>query len=82
MEGIYHDKLYLYYRYVKDPQIIIDYLNTDWVENGSPRNDIPWIIENKCLDLKPVKLQSVICRMLGVSVRITIFMKKMKNSSF
>lgn len=52
MEGIYHDKLYLYYRYVKDPQIIIDYLNTDWVENGSPRNDIPWIIENKCLDLK------------------------------
>ena len=52
IEGIYHDKLYLYYRYVKDPQIIIDYLNTDWVENGSPRNDIPWIIENKCLDLK------------------------------
>ena len=52
IEGIYNDKLYLYYRYVEDPQIIIDYLNTDWIENGSPRNDIPWIIENKCLDLK------------------------------
>lgn len=52
MEGIYNDKLYLYYRYVENPDIIIDYLNTDWVENGNPRNDIPWIIENKCLDLK------------------------------
>ena len=52
MEGIYNDKLYMYYRYVEDPQIIIDYLNTDWIENGNPRKDIPWVIENKCLDLK------------------------------
>lgn len=52
MEGIYNNKLYMYYRYVEDPKIIIDYLNTDWIENGNPRKDIPWIIENKCLDLK------------------------------
>lgn len=52
MEGIYNNKLYMYYRYVEDPQIIIDYLNTDWIENGNPRKDIPWITENKCLDLK------------------------------
>lgn len=52
MEGIYNNKLYMYYRYVEDPKIIIDYLNTDWIENGNPRKDIPWIIENKCIDLK------------------------------
>ncbi len=52
MEGIYNNKLYMYYRYVEDPKIIIDYLNTDWIENGNPQKDIPWIIENKCLDLK------------------------------
>ena len=52
MEGIYNDKLYLYYHYVEDADIIPDYLNTDWVQNGNPRKDIPWIIDNKCIDLK------------------------------
>lgn len=52
MGGIYNNKLYMYYRYVEDPQIIIDYLNTDWMQDGNPRKDIPWIIENKCIDLE------------------------------
>ena len=52
MEGISNDKLYLYYHYVEDADIIPDYLNTDWVQNGNPRKDIPWIIDNKCIDLK------------------------------
>lgn len=52
MGGIYNNKLYMYYRYIEDPKIMIDYLETDWVMNGSPQNDIPWIIENKCIDLE------------------------------
>lgn len=52
MGGIYNNKLYMSYRYVEDPQIITDYLDTDWVNNGNPRKDIPWIIENKCIDLE------------------------------
>jgi hypothetical protein len=58
MEGIYNDKLYLYYRYVEDSDIIIDYLNTDWAQNGNPRKDIPWIIDNKCIDLKTGEITS------------------------
>lgn len=52
MEGIYNNKLYMYYRYVEDPKIITDYLDTDWMQNGNPRKDIPWIVENKCIDLE------------------------------
>lgn len=52
MGGIYNNKLYMYYRYVEDPKIITDYLDTDWMQNGNPRKDIPWIVENKCIDLE------------------------------
>jgi hypothetical protein len=52
MGGIYNNRLYMSYRYVEDSQIITDYLDTDWVNNGNPRKDIPWIIENKCIDLE------------------------------
>ncbi|MGN0622136.1 MAG: hypothetical protein ACI4I9_09735 [Porcipelethomonas sp.] len=52
MGGIYNNRLYMSYRYVEDPKIITDYLDTDWVNNGNPRKDIPWIIENKCIDLE------------------------------
>lgn len=52
MSGVYNNKLYLYYRYVKDPKMITDFLDNDLFTKGSIRNDIPWIVENKCIDLE------------------------------
>lgn len=52
MSGVYNNKLYLYYRYVKDPKMITDFLDNDLFTKGSIRNDIPWVVENKCIDLE------------------------------
>ena len=55
LTGIYQNKLYLSYRYVDDPNDIIDYVNTgdpdspDWSDAGTA---MPWHRVNKCLNLE------------------------------
>lgn len=54
IDGIYNDKLYMHYQYVKAPQIIIDFINSDRKSDEEP--EIPWLYENKCLDLKTYEI--------------------------
>ncbi len=49
ISGIYNNKIYMYYKYVEDQQILIDVLHDS---QGSLENDVPWIYENKCFDLE------------------------------
>ncbi len=48
LSGIYNNKIYMYYQYVKNQQDLIDVLSA----NGDLNKDVPWIYENKSFDLK------------------------------
>ncbi len=52
IDGVYNDKLYMHYRYVKNPQDMIDFLEQDPFNNNISASELPWVYENKCLDLE------------------------------